>query len=40
MFHETFDVFTDSKYDIRINWTTKKVKQSFNLKIEILIHHV
>ena len=28
-FMKNFDVFTDSKYDIRINWITKKVKQLF-----------
>ena len=27
-----FDVFTDNKYDIRIKWITKKVKQLFKLK--------
>ena len=27
-----FDVFTDNKYNIRINWITKKVKQLFKLK--------
>ena len=27
-----FDVFTDNKYDIRINWITKNVKQLFKLK--------
>ena len=26
-FMETFDVFIDNKYDIRIRWITKKVKQ-------------
>ena len=26
-----FDVFTDNKYDIRIKWITKKVKQLFKL---------
>ena len=27
-----FDVFTGSKYDIRIKWITKIVKQLFKLK--------
>ena len=26
------DVFTDNKYDFRIKWITKKVKQLFKLK--------
>ena len=31
-FMKKFDVFTDNKYDIRIKWITKKVKQLFKLK--------
>ena len=31
-FMKKFDVFTDDKYDIRIKWITKKVKQLFKLK--------
>ena len=31
-FVKKFDVFTDNKYDIRIKWITKKVKQLFKLK--------
>ena len=31
-FMKMFDVFTDNKYDICINWITKKVKQLFKLK--------
>ena len=31
-FKENFDVFTDNKYDIRIKWITKEVKQFFKLK--------
>ena len=31
-FMKKFDVFTDNKYDIRIKWITKKVKQMFKLK--------
>ena len=31
-FMKNFDVFTDNKYDIRIKWITKKVKQLFKLK--------
>ena len=27
-----FDVFTDNKYDIRIKWITKKIKELFKLK--------
>ena len=27
-----FDIFTDNKYNIRIKWITKKVKQLFKLK--------
>ena len=31
-FMKKFDVFTDNKYDIRIKWITKKVKQLSKLK--------
>ena len=31
-FMKKFDVFTDNKYNIRITWITKKVKQLFKLK--------
>ena len=29
-FIKKFDIFTDNKYDIRIKWITKKVKQLLN----------